>query len=298
MSTTQSSPVRLYPNYMQMQPILPLWVWYVARTVSISTVLTICALLFVLPKVGLFLFWRIAIPILPLLFFVVPGLWRNICPLAATNQIPRLLGLSRGHSLPRWLRENYYLIGIALFIIIVASRKVIFNQNGPALGVLLLAILGTAFLGGLVFKGKSGWCSSICPLLPVQRIYGQTPYATIRNSHCTPCVGCTKNCYDFNPRTAYLADLADDDPQYSGYRKFFAGAFPGVILAFYTVPDPPAISVLELYTRFALYILVAAGSFFALDSFVKGQSYKFTTVYGALAFNYYYWFTAPMFLGA
>jgi len=33
-------------------------------------------------------------------------------------------------------------------------------------------------------QGKSGWCSSICPLLPVQRIYGQTPFALIGNSHC------------------------------------------------------------------------------------------------------------------
>ena len=266
MITTQSSPVRLFPHYMQMRPILPLWVWHLARAGSIVTVLAIGALLFALPPVGLFLFWRIAIPILPLVFLVAPGLWRNVCPLAAADQLPRLLGLTRGRTLPRWLREYAYLIGIALFIILVAARKVIFNQNGPALGVLLLAILGTAVLGGVIFKGKSGWCSSLCPLLPVQRLYGQTPYATIRNSHCQPCVGCTKNCYDFNPHVAALADLAAGDRRSSGYRKFFAGAFPGVILAFYTVPDPPAIPVPELYLRFALYLLVGAGSFFALES--------------------------------
>ncbi len=297
MSITESSPVHLFPNYMQMRPIVPPRVWQWARVFSMATIVTICLLLFVQPKAGLFLFWRIAIPLLPMIFFVAPGLWRNICPLAATNQLPRMLSITRGLSLPKWLREYYYVIGIAMFMVIVASRKVIFNQNGPALGLLLIAVFSTAFVGGMVFKGKSGWCSSICPLLPVQRLYGQTPFATIRNSHCNPCVGCTKNCYDFNPRTAYLADLAEDDPRYSGYRKFFAGAFPGLILAFYTVPDPPAVSVPGLYLRFALYVLAAAGSFFVLDLFLKETPFKLTTVYGALAFNYYYWFTAPAFLG-
>ncbi len=84
-----------------------------------------------------------------------------------------------------------------------------------------------AFAGGMVLKGKSGWCSTICPLLPVQRIYGQTPLLMVANAHCQPCVGCVKNCYDFNPRAAYLADLNEGDTYWSGYRKYFVGALPG-----------------------------------------------------------------------
>ena len=88
-------------------------------------------------------------------------------------------------------------------------------------------------MGGTLLKGKSGWCSSICPLLPVQRLYGQTPYKLVANSHCTPCVGCTKNCYDFNPKVAFLADLKDPDPYWSGYKKLFAAAFPGLVVGFF-----------------------------------------------------------------
>ena len=91
----------------------------------------------------------------------------------------------------------------------------------------------------MYLKGKSGWCSSICPLLPVQRIYGQTPFALVGNSHCQPCVGCTTNCYDFNPKAAYLADLNSQDPYWAGYRKFFVAAFPGLVLAFFEVPEAP-----------------------------------------------------------
>ena len=40
--------------------------------------------------------WKVVIPLLPLLFLVAPGLWRNICPLAASNQTPRALGITQG----------------------------------------------------------------------------------------------------------------------------------------------------------------------------------------------------------
>ena len=52
------------------------------------------------PKTGLKVFWRFVIPMLPLLFFVAPGLWRNICPLAAMNQTPRYLKFTKALSTP------------------------------------------------------------------------------------------------------------------------------------------------------------------------------------------------------
>ena len=116
-------------------------------------------------------------------------------------------------------------------------RKVGLDDNGPLSALLLLGAMTGAFAGGMVLKGKSGWCSTICPLLPVQRIYGQTPFALVGNNHCQPCVGCAKSCYDFNPRAAYLADLNDADGYWSGYRKFFVGAFPGLVLGFFETAE-------------------------------------------------------------
>src|SRR3712207_8158040 len=46
-----------------------------------------------------------------------------------------------------------------------------------------LPIFAGALTGGYLLKGKSGWCSSICPMLPVQRLYGQTPFVLERNDH-------------------------------------------------------------------------------------------------------------------
>jgi hypothetical protein len=48
--------------------------------------------LFVSPAGALFAFFKVIVPVLPLVFFVAPGLWRNICPLAAVNQAPRVFG--------------------------------------------------------------------------------------------------------------------------------------------------------------------------------------------------------------
>src|SRR4029078_6221527 len=146
--------------------------------------------------------------------------------------------------------------------------------------------------------GKYGCSRSLCARLAVRRLYNQTPFVTIANSHCTPCVGCTKNCYDFNPSVAYLADLYDDDRYYSNYRKFFAAAMPGFILAYFTLPDPTIRDVPAMYLWFALYILVSVGAFFVLDACLKVTTNKLTALCGAAALNLFYWFGLPAWFNA
>jgi nitrite reductase (NADH) large subunit len=284
-----------FPNYTQLPRRLPLWVWHAGRVLSVAAAIGLCVLLLVKPARGLELWWKLAIPLLPLLWLTAPGLWRNLCPLAASNQTPRLLRFTRGLTIPDWYREYAPVVGMAAFILLVASREPLLNTSGVATAVLIGASLAGALVGGVVFKGKSGWCSSICPLLPVQRIYGQTPFATVPNSHCQPCVGCTKNCYDFNPRVAYLADLYEDDRHYTGYRKFFVGCFPGLILCYFTLPAH--ISAGSDYARFALYIAASAGSFFLAETLLKVSVNKLTAVYGAVAISLFYWYAAQVLAG-
>lgn len=287
--------VAIFPNYTEMPRRVPPRVWYFLRVCGGLTVILAIALLLVRPDIGLLLWWGFLIPVLPLLFWLAPGVWRNVCPLAATNQIPRLFGFTRGLTLPPWLREYAYLIGVALFLVIVPSRKAIFDNNGTALAILLIAVFGAAFLGGLVFKGKSGWCSTFCPLLPVQRLYGQTPFVTVPNAHCQPCVGCVKNCYDFNPSIAYLSDMYEDH-RYVSYRKFFAGVFPGLVVAFYTLPNPLNIPLWQMYGIFAVYMLLSLGIFTALETMLKTTPIQLPALFGMLALNLYYWFNAPAYI--
>ena len=60
------------------------------RVASVGMGVGLAITLVLRPEIGLFLFWRVFIPVLPLLFFFAPALWRNICPMAALNQAPRL----------------------------------------------------------------------------------------------------------------------------------------------------------------------------------------------------------------
>ncbi len=288
-----SKPAKIaFPAYTQLPAVLPLKVWQTLRFAAIAAAIALSIVLWRHPAVGLPLFWGLAVPLLPFVFFVVPGLWRNLCPLASANQLPRLFGFTRGLVQTQAARNYSYLIGIAFLFAFVTARKFLFNTSGPATALLILGALVGAFLGGLIFQGKSGWCSSICPLLPVQRLYGQTPYVTIANTHCNPCVGCTRNCYDFNPGVAYLADQYEDDRHYSGPRRFFAGVFPGFILAYY-LALPTALSPQAVVGQTVLYMAGSLLTFQVLDYIFRTRTNTLCALFAAAAINIYYWFSGP-----
>jgi NADPH-dependent 2,4-dienoyl-CoA reductase/sulfur reductase-like enzyme/ferredoxin len=193
---------------------------------------------------------------------------------------------------PPWLRRNAFVIQVVLYFALISTRAPVFDHNGAAVGVLMLVALGAAFAGGVAFKGKSGWCGTFCPLLPVQRLYGQTPAVPVPNAYCRPCVGCVKNCYDFNPDVAAAADLADEDPRYVAQRKIFAGTFPGFVVAFFTIPSSqiaaPAdmgISLAGFYGQTVAYMLVSLGAFYLLDALAIVTPVLLTAVFAAVALN-------------
>jgi NADPH-dependent 2,4-dienoyl-CoA reductase/sulfur reductase-like enzyme/ferredoxin len=277
-----------FPNYTELRRRIPVGAWHPVRIVSVAVFLGLCVMLWIRPAGSLFFFWNILVPLLPITFMVAPGFWRNVCPLAAANQAPRLWGFTRGLQQPAFLRNRGYIIAIALFAAIMSSRKPLFDHNGAALSILLFSVIVGAFVMGATFKGKSGWCSSMCPLLPVQRLYGQTPFVTVPNSHCQPCVGCTKNCYDFNPGAAYQADMHEPDVDWAAPRTFFAGAFPGLIYGFFSVPSHS--DTIHIYGHIFVWAAVGAGILYALDALLPLTSSQVAALGGAAAINFYYWY--------
>jgi NADPH-dependent 2,4-dienoyl-CoA reductase/sulfur reductase-like enzyme/ferredoxin len=282
----------LFPAYTEMRRRIPIRAWHGIRIASVLAYLVLCAALWFRPAGGQFWFFKVIVPLLPITFFAAPGLWRNICPLAAANQAPRVLGFTRAFTPPEWLRRYGVIISIVLFFGITSTRIAFFDANGAGLSVLLSLTIINALIAGVAYKGKSGWCSSICPLLPLQRVYGQTPFAKIPNSHCQPCVGCTKNCYDFRPSAAYQADLHEPDPAWTAPRKLFVSALPGYVLGFFLLIDHPDLALPEVYLRLALFFVGSIGLFYALQAFVPALS---TTVavalWAATAISIFYWFS-------
>jgi NADPH-dependent 2,4-dienoyl-CoA reductase/sulfur reductase-like enzyme/ferredoxin len=284
----------LFPAYTEIPTRMPLRLWQAIRLGSVLGYFALVVTLFVRPQTGLFVFFGIIVPLLPGLFLIAPGVWRNFCPMAATNQVPRLFGFSRALEPPDWLRNRGYLISVAGFFGIAGARIAGLDRSGIATGVVLVVVISVAFAGGYVFKGKSGWCSSICPLFALQRAYGQTPYVTVPNNHCPTCVGCAKNCYDFKPRAAYQADMVDPDRSWSGARKLFVGALPGFILGFFTLRADADITALERYPLLLLFVFVSVGAFFAIDAVLPLSSSMVAVIYAAAALNIFYWFAGPV----
>ncbi len=282
----------VFPNYTELPAHLPISAWHVIRVVSVLAYLALVIGLFTRPAGALFAFFKIVVPLLPILFFVAPGLWRNLCPLAAANQAPRVLRFTRAYTPPAWLRRYGFLVAIVLFFGITSARIALFNASGEATGILLAVTIVNAFVAGLFFKGKSGWCSSMCPLLPLQRVYGQTPFLTVPNSHCQPCVGCTKNCYDFKPQVAYQADMHDADKGWVSPRKLFAAALPGFVLGFFTLVSHPHLTTLQAYERLGLYFLASVAAFYILDALFSVGSGMLTALFPAVAINIFYWYAS------
>jgi NADPH-dependent 2,4-dienoyl-CoA reductase/sulfur reductase-like enzyme/ferredoxin len=278
-----------FPSFLEMEPRVPRPAWDGLRALVLAAAVALCVVLVVDPHESLRVFWRWTVPLLPAVFFLAPGLWRNVCPLATSNQLPRRLGLTRAAAAPALLQRYGYLVAVAGLLVLVPLRKPLFERSGVATAVLVACALAGAFAGGVLLRGKSGWCSSLCPLLPVQRLYGQTPFAVVRNSHCAPCLGCSVNCYDFNPRVAQVADLADDERAPS--RKLFAGAFPGLVVAFFTTA--PSSSAGEFYVRTAVAVLVGAGAIYAADALLHPPPALLTAFGGAAALNLFYWYLLP-----
>ena len=118
-------------------------------------------------------------------------------------------------------------------------------------------------------------------------IMEQTPFVTVPNSHCQPCVACTKNCYDFKPRVAYQADLHDPDPHWSSPRGLFAATLPGLCAGFFTlfIARDWRLTTLQIYERLVLYFVASIGSFFALDALLPLSVAMLTALYASVAIS-------------
>ena len=297
-SVDAAAPPELFRNYTQLPQRMPVAAWMVLRVVVLLLTAAEIGLLFFRPELGLRLFWGVAVPCLPGLFAVAPGLWRQLCPMAFVNQLPRILGFGRALTLPAKLRFWSYAIAVGTLVSLISIRAPVLNQTGWAVGAMCATSMVLAFLGGVFYKGRSGWCGTFCPLAPVQRSHGQSPLFVVRNGYCPTCVGCQKNCFDFNPRAAIFGDLIDNDPRHSMQRMIFMSLLPGLIWGYYNVGG-------ALDQGFGRYLLELAGSalfstglFFTLRSLLNISAYRVATTFGLSALLIYYYYAGPILLGS
>lgn len=289
---------QLFANYTKITPRIPMGIWAALRIATLAITLIVAALLIRHPDVGLKIFWGLMIPVVPALLVIAPGLWRQICPMALLNQIPRMLKIGAARDLPELARKWAFTIAVATFFICIALRAPLLNYNGLVVGLGIFGVLILALIGGLVFKGRSGWCGTFCPLGPIQRDYGQAPVVLVRNGYCESCVGCQKNCYDFNPRAAVFGDLYDEDPRYAGQRRFFMAMLPGIILGYFLQDQHPAYGP-WLHALILIGATCASvGVYQLLTSFFGLRPFRAANLFACVALIAFYAFGVPVVLKA
>ena len=269
-------------------------VWRALQAVSVAAAVAVIAILLIHPRIGLFIAWNLLIPLVPFMLLVAPMLWRNLCPIGVVGQFFERIGVGWRRKLPRRLQRLAPAISITLLFVLVPLRLVLFNHDADALVALMVATILIAFVGGALVAGKAAWCSTFCPVLPVERLYGQNPLMNLPHAHCQQCVGCVGACFDLIPsRSLSVLSGAHNRSQYSPMRvmAIFAIVFPGFVLGYYTVPAEASLAT--IYPWILMMSAASAILFIALQRLLALHSNTMLRLGGAFAISIYYWFTIP-----
>jgi len=244
------------------------------------------------PTMTLEVLWTFVVPLLPAAFLINPALWRNVCPLATLNMIgPRHLA-----DRPRSQRFAAAAapLGLILLALMVPARRFLFNNDGLALAGTILLVALAALLMGFLFDAKAGFCNAFCPVLPVERLYGQAPLVELSNPRCPDCSWCSRGCLDIAPQKAVPASLGRSRRSHRWLITpfgIFAAAFPGFVLGYFLTTDGPIGSAGRVY----LVVFAAAAASWCLSASMVTllgiASRSVLPVLAAAAVALYYWFT-------
>lgn len=268
--------------------------WSAGRAAGILGLVALIVTLMWSPRIALLTLWNIAVPLLPATFFLSPALWRGVCPLATLNAWGNRVGT------PRMLTERetwwFGVGGLVLFHLIVPARHLALNTDGPMLASTLLAIGAIALACGALFTSRSAFCNALCPVAPVERLYGQAPLLRVPRGRCATCDVCTpRGCLDLAGPKAMrqLIGTARHDRQWLRTPfGVFAAALPGFIIAHALLPDTRGTDALVVYATtlgasLASYLSVI-GVVTVLRTPALGAVAALATISGAL----YYWFAS------
>jgi len=268
--------------------------WFIAQWAGVVITLALLAGLVLRPEVSLDVLWNVLIPLVPASLLVTPMLWRNVCPLATLNQVSNRPGADR--KLGNGLLLPAGAVGMVLLVVLVSARRFVFNTDGTILAATIAAVAVLALVLGVFFDAKAGFCNSICPVLPVERLYGQSPLARLSNPRCTPCTNCTsKGCIDLSPQHSIgstLGETAGSSGWLMSVYGVFAAAFPGFIIGYGTLTDGPLSTAGSVYLHIAMWCLGSYLVVAALTVVLRLSSAVAMVLLGTAAAGLYYWYAA------
>jgi hypothetical protein len=274
--------------------------WRIAQAAVwlVGAFILFCLLFF--PRLGILLFWNILIPVAPALFVVATGVWRNVCPLATTALLPRHLGLSKRKRLSVAQLGKLNLVAVIALFVLVPLRHAIFNSNGMATGILIISVVITGFVAGLFYEWKSAWCSGLCPVHPVEKLYGGNVLMSIPNAHCGQCMNCVIPCPDSTANMHPAHSKKTVSQKISSL--MIIGGLPGFIWGWFHVPDQASItSVSGFFSVYQMPLLGFAVTlllYLFLSSYVQpNRERMLISIFAAAGVSCYYWYRIPALFG-
>lgn len=251
------------------------------------------------PSVGLQVLWNGLIPLAPALLVVAPGLWRNLCPMGTASLIGRARPRGRRVMLSRRAMAWLSLAGVAGLGLIAPARHLALDTSGPMTALMLVGAATVAVLMGATFEGRGGWCTALCPIHPVEKLYGLAPTATWPNLRCEHCTGCAKPCPDSGGPAPLLRSPLE---RWTG--DLVVGGLTGFIAGWFQVPDQAGtVGVAEVVRAYGWPLAGAFGSFLLYRGLRRWASPSGAAAlawdrrFAALAVSTYYWFRLPALVG-
>jgi hypothetical protein len=211
--------------------------WLLASAFSFAILLALFYVLLNSSNLGLDFLWNLIIPLAPIIFFVAPSWWVNVCPLAIVQSIPRRLKISRSIDLSYNQVGKLQFFSWVLLSLLVPARIFLFNHNAEILLWIIPVLAFMAFTSGVLFSGFGGWCSGLCPIRPVEMLYGQFSIESSRPEACRPCNLCQKSCsrlYGID----HLNKVKNQEPF-----KNQIYSFPGFVLGYFLSEQNDGISL-------------------------------------------------------
>lgn len=215
--------------------------WTLVQRAAVVVLVSLPVAFLAAPEVVLSRFWSGVVPLLPVLFLINPALWRNVCPLATAGTGPDRPGRAAGPAPFGESRATE--LGLVILLLLIPLRPVGLEESALASSGLVLLLAGGALVGRRSPR-KGGFCNGWCPVLAVERLYGQVHLLPVANARCPECTTCTPDgCIDLSVRAAQAQLLGPGRSSREWLLSpwgMFMAAFPGVIVTFFLMDALPA----------------------------------------------------------
>ena len=269
--------------------------WTIGQLAAVTALPMLLGGLVWAPEPSLRLLWYVVVPVLPATFFLNTILWRSICPLATLNAWGNRLGRPRPIT-PR-ATAALSIAGLLLFHLLVPARRFLFHAEGVALALVIVVVGGLAVALGAVFAVRSGFCNALCPVLPVEQLYGQAPLLPMVRGRCATCVVCTsRGCLDLAGGRALVQVIGPGRRSAAWLRTpngLFIAGLPGFVLGFSLLPDGPLTGAPITYATTLGSSLASVALVAMLALGARLDTARLFPLLAGTSGLLYYWFAGP-----